>query len=162
MKKKYSIVKLNADFFKKHAEDTEILCKPNRPHLVMLLSINELTFAIPFRTSAHRPKLGGIPHCYFFSSSGRQKLSAEGKVPALDFAKSVIVTEEDIGDTAIIDQNEFKELHDNFLKIKAKFNDYLHHYIFSIKNSVNLDSPEIRFSSLQYFKDSLLKIEFLG
>ena len=160
MKNKYSIVKLNADFFKRHSEDSEILCKPNRPHLVMLVSINKLTFAIPFRTSAHRPKLGGIPHCYFFSSSGRQELSSEGKVPALDFAKSVIVTEDDIGSTARIDQNEFKELHDNFLKIEAKFKDYLHHYIFSIKNSVNLDAPEIRFSSLQYFKEALLKIEF--
>jgi hypothetical protein len=61
----YSIVCLKQNFFDKHQTQHKILGKPNRPHLVLLLYIDNLTFAIPFRTNAHKPRNAGISHCYF-------------------------------------------------------------------------------------------------
>lgn len=36
MLENHTIVRLNAEFFEKHKEHTEILSKPERPHLVVL------------------------------------------------------------------------------------------------------------------------------
>ena len=153
-----SIVHLNEKFFCEHANHTEILKKPERPHLVLILQVGPNTFAIPFRTSAHRPKTGRVPHCFFFIDSGRKALSSTDRIPALDFTKTVIVTIEDIGDTTRIDTKEFKELQKHFHEIKAKFLVYLKHYIYSIKTQSNLDSPEIKYSALQYFTDKILSM----
>ena len=155
-----TIVHLNEKFFEEHAEHAEILKKPGRPHLVLVLQVGQNKFAIPFRTSAHRPKTGRVPHCFFFIESGRKALSTVGRIPALDFAKAVIVTEKDIGEVTRIDANEFRELQDHFREIEAKFLVYLKYYINSIKTQTNLDSPEVKYSALQYFKELLLSIDF--
>ena len=155
-----TIVHLNEKFFEEHAEHAEILKKPGRPHLVLVLQVGQNKFAIPFRTSAHRPKTGRVPHCFFFIESGRKALSTVGRIPALDFAKAVIVTEKDIGEVTRIDANEFRELQDHFREIEAKFLIYLKYYINSIKTQTNLDSPEVKYSALQYFKELLLSIDF--
>ena len=120
-----SIVHLNEKFFNEHAEHAEILKKPGRPHLVLILQVESITFAIP----------------------------------ALEFSKAVIVTAEDIGNATRIDNNEFKELRDHFHEIESKFLAYLKHYIKSIKTQTNLDSPEIKYSALQYFTDKLLSFD---
>ena len=57
-----TIVHLNEKFFEEHEDDIEILKKPGRPHLVLVLQVGQNKFAIPFRTSAHRPKTGRVPH----------------------------------------------------------------------------------------------------
>ena len=150
-----SIVHLNENFFEEHAEHAEILKKPGRPHLVLLLQVGQ----VPFRTSAHRPKTGRVPHCFFFIESGRKALSTVGRIPALDFSKAVVVTENDIGEATRIDENEFRELQDHFREIEAKFQVYLKHYIRSIKTQTNLDSPEVKYSALQYFTDILLTFD---
>lgn len=155
-----TIVHLNEKFFEEHAEHAEILKKPGRPHLVLVLQVGQNKFAVPFRTSAHRPKTGRVPHCFFFIESGRKALSTVGRIPALDFAKAVIVTEKDIGEVTRIDANEFRELQDHFREIEAKFLIYLKYYINSIKTQTNLDSPEVKYSALQYFKELLLSIDF--
>lgn len=154
-----TIVHLNEKFFEEHEDDIEILKKPGRPHLVLVLQVGQNKFAIPFRTSAHRPKTGRVPHCFFFIESGRKALSTVGRIPALDFAKAVIVTEKDIGEITRIDANEFRELQDHFREIEAKFLVYLKHYVNSIKAQTNLDSPEIKYSALQYFTDILLTLD---
>lgn len=154
-----SIVHLNEKFFNEHAEHAEILNKPGRPHLVLILQVESTTFAIPFRTSAHRPKTGRVPHCFFFIESGRKSLSTTGRIPALEFSKAVIVSADDIGNATRIDNKEFKELRDHFHEIEAKFLAYLKHYVNSIKTQTNLDSPEIKYSALQYFTDKLLSFD---
>ena len=155
-----TIVHLNEKFFEEHAQHVEILKKPERPHLVLILKIAQNTFAIPFRTSAHRPKTGRVPHCFFFAESGRKFLSTTGRIPALDFTKAVVVTENDIGDVTRIDANEFKELQDHFHEVEAKFCVYLRYYVNSLKTQTNLESPEIKYSSLQYFTDILMAMDF--
>ena len=157
-----SIVHLSENFYNDHANHAEILKKPRQPHLVLILQIGDNQFAIPFRTSAHRPKTGHIPHCFFFMESGRKTLSTTGRIPALDFAKAVVIKKEYIGNATRIDDGEFKELQDHFREIEEKFLTYLKHYINSIKTQTNLDSPEIKYSALQYFVDILLTIDFNG
>ena len=131
-----SIVHLTEKFYNDHAKHDEILKKPGRPHLVLILKIGNNQFAIPFRTSAHRPKTG--------------------RIPALDFAKAVVITADYIGSETKIDNGEFKELQDHFHEIEEKFTIYLKHYTNSIKTQTNLNSPEIKYSALQYFIDILL------
>ena len=109
----YSIVCLKQNYFDKHKTHFEILGKPQRPHFVLLLSICHLTFAIPFRTNAYKPKNNGISHCYFFKTSSRKEKSAKGRIPALDFSKSLVIEDEDIDFQTKIDNNEFKEIQDN-------------------------------------------------
>jgi len=162
MLENHSIVRLNAEFFERHKEHIEILNKPARPHLVLVVQIDSLTFAIPFRTSAHRPKHGKLSHCFFFSTSGRRNLSKEGKIPALDFSKAVIVTERDIGMPAIIDHAEFIELRDNMKRVEEKFKAFLRYYVECNKTGTNLDKPMIMYSSLQYFKEEILSMNFDG
>ena len=91
--------------------------------------------------------------------SGRKSLSTTGRIPALDFVKAAIVTEDDIGDVTRIDANEFKELQDHFREIETKFLNYLRYYVNSIKTQTNLDAPEIKYSSLQYFMDTLVEMD---
>ena len=94
-----SIVHLTEKFYNDHAKHDEILKKPGRPHLVLILRIGKETR---------------------------------------------------------IDNGEFKELQDHFHEIEEKFTIYLKHYINSIKTQTNLNSPEIKYSALQYFIDILL------
>ena len=152
------IITLNQTFYERHSEHSEILHnKDGRPYLALIIQSEEYTFAIPFRTSGHqsknspkKPKLG-----YFFSSSGRKSISAKGKIPTLDYVKAVIITEMDIAGTGRIDANEFRELHDNFEKIRNDFFQYVKYYKDSIRSQVNLNDFEIRCSTLQYFHKEL-------
>ena len=157
--KSFTIVCLNETFFKKHAGQSEILEKPNRPHLVLLISVGQKTFAIPFRTNAHKPKTGGVAHCFFFETSGRRPTSTAGRIPALDFSKAVVIEEEDVGQPTIIDKNEFKELKDNIHIVKQKFVAYLKFYIESVRAGENLDLPQIKYSTLQYFSSDLAALD---
>ena len=49
------LVFLGDEFFRDYADCPEIEKKPNRPHLRMLMEINGLTFAIPFRSHISHP-----------------------------------------------------------------------------------------------------------
>ncbi len=155
----YSIVCLKQNYFDKHKTHFEILGKPQRPHFVLLLSICHLTFAIPFRTNAHKPKNNGISHCYFFKTSSRKEKSAKGRIPALDFSKSLVIEDEDIDFQTKIDNNEFKEIQDNRQLIEEKFKKYLHYFITSIQTKQNLERPIIKFSTLHYFTAELSRIK---
>jgi len=46
-----SIVHLNEKFFNEHVNHTEILKKPQRPHLVLILQVGPNTFAIPQKSN---------------------------------------------------------------------------------------------------------------
>lgn len=152
---KCRIVKLSALFYQKHSQDKEILNKNRRPYLVLLLELDGARYAVPFRTNAFKPRAGAIKTCFYFSTSQRKQQSEKGKIPALDFVKSVVVDDEDIDCPASIDSNEFKELNSNLKKIKIDFANYISYYKQCVSNGVNLDKPEIKYSSLQYFKTKL-------
>ena len=77
----------------------------------------------------------------------------------MDFIKAVIVEPEDLGKSACIDKKEFLELSSNFKQIRLLFEAYLDYYIDAIRNGKNLDTYEIKYSSLQYFNDLLLDVK---
>ena len=84
------LVTLSSAFYRKYIGHSEILENKNgRPYVVLLVKTKKRTFAIPFRTngrfgknSPSKPKT-----CYYFSLSGRRSLSANGRIPVLDFIK---------------------------------------------------------------------------
>jgi hypothetical protein len=49
----------------------------------------------------------------FSKTSSRKEKSAKGRIPALDFSKSLVIEDEDIDFQTKIDNNEFKEIQDN-------------------------------------------------
>ena len=86
----YQICILSKEFYSKFPLEKfpEILHKgESRPYLVLLVKIDELNFAIPFRSN--------INHKYCFKIFNNRNLK-EG----LDYTKAVVVEQEDIGGTA--------------------------------------------------------------
>ena len=69
MSKKYKLSHLSDKFYETHPHDTynEIEKKSDRPYLVMLLKIDNNTFAIPFRTNVNHSA------CYKFKNSDKKE-----------------------------------------------------------------------------------------
>ena len=100
MKKKYEINYLSEDFFEKYDSKhfPEIEHKLNRPYLVLVLKVENNTYAIPFRTNVSHKA------CYRFKNSSRDTHSFTG----LDYSKAVVVNDDRyIGTAAFIDEKEF-------------------------------------------------------
>jgi protein AbiQ len=80
---------LTLDFYNNNDHLKEIEKKVDRPYSVFVVDINNLTFAIPLRSS--------IRHDYFFPSSNitnakkRENISNGMGNAGLDFSKAVIV-----------------------------------------------------------------------
>lgn len=125
----------------------EIEYKPDRPYMVMLIKIDNNTFAVPFRTRiTHR-------HSYKFKNTSRQTDKATG----LDFTKAVIVNDSDyIGESARVDDEEYTELDINHYIIIKRFKKYVSEYI---KFKKGLLPPQLggnyRYTTLKYFHKEL-------
>ena len=132
MKKLYEIRYLSKDFYDVYTKTSypELECKETRPFLVLLVKINDLKFAIPFRSN--------ITHnfCYKFENSNRISKSST----ALDFSKSIIVKDDVYLDNyAFIDKEEYKELNSKIYFIISKFKKFLLTYV-KIKESYDKNS----------------------
>ena len=146
---KMRFYRLTAVFFKDH-ENTclEILNKQTWPYYVALLSINNLTFAIPLRS--HLP----VDRRFCFV--------ADGDDAGLDFCKAVVITDTQryLEPNAIqIRQHEFKVLQQHEFDIKQNFVRFLTKYCKQMKRIQNNPSIPIpawcRYSALQYFHKEL-------
>ena len=103
MGKKYELKYLTEDFYKKYnsVDYPEIENKKECPYMVMLIKIENNTFAIPFRTNVKHNA------CYRFKNSLRNTQSSTG----LDYSKTVIINDATyLGNTATIDNKEYIEL----------------------------------------------------
>lgn len=49
--KKLKLVCLNSNFYNKYLEKEEILKKQNRPYVIFVVNINNIDWAIPFRSN---------------------------------------------------------------------------------------------------------------
>ena len=111
------LVFLSSYFFDKHAGDCEIEREEDRPHARILLSIEGLTFAIPFRSN--------ICHQYAFFTDKKNKCG-------LDYSKAVLILDEnkdiDKSRTPIIRQNEFDALKGKDKVIEQGMRRYLRIY----------------------------------
>ena len=149
MTRKYSI-KYLSDSFKNiypETEYSEFEQKINRQYVVLLLRIDDHTFAIPFRTNMNH-KYG-----YKFINSGRDTNTCTG----LDFTKVVLVDDEKLlGDDAIIDNKEYLELSQKHYFIRKKFIRYYDNYKKYLNGELNeYQSKPYIFSTLNYYKKEL-------
>ena len=128
-------------------EYPEIENKETRPYLVILFRIDNLNFALPFRTNITH-KYG-----YRFKNSSRPKDSVSG----IDFTKAVVIDEDKyIAEQTTIDNKEYIELDKNYYYIISKFEEYLHGYLEYINNpSSDAVSKKYKYTSLKYFHKQL-------
>ena len=143
--KKYKLNYLTAEFYSDYNfEDyPEIENKSNRPYMVMLIQIENNTFAIPFRTNV---KHG---NCYKFENSSRHTESVTG----LDYSKAVVVNDSKyIGATARINDMEYTELDANYHIIIKRFTTFLKGYIKFASGSLNeFQAKKYKYTTLKYF-----------
>ena len=147
----FELRKLSQAFYDTYSclEYPEMEHKAGRPYIVLLVKINELIFAIPFRTN--------IRHncCYKFSNSNRKSKSVTG----IDFSKAVVITSDKyLGEITNIDDKEYLELNKKAYFVINKFEKYVNDYISYKKNGGNgYIEKRYKYSTLIYFDDILLK-----
>ena len=149
MSKIYELNYLSDDFYAKYnpSQYPEIEHKRTRPYMVLLIKIDENTFAIPFRTNVKHK------YCYKFKHSGRESNTVTG----LDFTKAVIVNDTKyIGGSATIDKKEFIELNNKYYFIISKFKKYVAGYAEYVNGSCNeFEAKKYQYSTLKYFHNEL-------
>lgn len=149
--KKYKLNYLSAHFYSKYnsIDYPEIENKANRPYMVMLIQIENNTFAIPFRTNVKHH------NCYKFKSSSRQTNSTTG----LDYTKAVIVNDNKyIGEPARVNDMEYIELDSNYHIIVKQFTSFVKGYIKLINGTLNkYQAKNYKYTTLKYFEKELLR-----
>ena len=145
----FTLNKLSTDFYTDYdaVSYPEIENKPNRPYMVLIITIGKNTFALPFRTNIRHD------YCYKFAKSGIVTDSDTG----IDFTKAVIVNKANyIGDPATIDNDEFVELSNKYHFIINKFETFLKGYVKHVKNGGNKHTAKkYQYCTLQYFHEEL-------
>lgn len=147
--KSYKINYLSEQFYIdfNSSEYPEIESKTDRPYMVMLIQIEENTFAIPFRTRiTHK-------YSYRFANSSRKTNRSTG----LDFTKAVIVNDvKYIGASARVNDAEYSELDINHYVIIRRFKRYVSEYIKYKKGLLPTQvSANYKYSTLKYFHKEL-------
>lgn len=141
----YSFVFLTQDFYDDYKSCPEIEQKLNRPHLRILITVNNITFAVPFRSNiAH-------PHAF---------LTDKANKCGLDFSKAVVLHDPekyiDKVRSPRIRQNEFNALKGKEHFILQRFTKYIHDYIKATeKPQVPRNAKLLEYSTLQYFPETI-------
>ena len=149
--KKYKLNYLSAEFYNKYnsVDYPEIENKANRPYMVMLLQIENNTFAIPFRTNVKHK------NCYKFKSSSRHTNSTTG----LDYTKAVVVNDDKyIGEAARVNDMEYVELDANYHIIAKQFASFVKGYIKFMNGMLNeYQAKNYKYTTLKYFENELIR-----
>lgn len=147
--KNYQLNYLSAEFYAKYnkADYPEIENKDNRPYMVILIKIENNTFAVPFRTNVSHN------NCYKFKTSTRPTKTVTG----IDYTKAVIVNENKyIGAPARINDKEYTELNDNYGFIINQFRTFLSGYIKYAESEKGFYAGrKYRYTTLKYFHKEL-------
>lgn len=148
-KKFYELHYLSAEFYNKYNtfEYPEIEHKTHRPYIVLLIKVDNNTFALPLRTNIKHSS------CYKFQYSSRPTDSITG----IDFSKAVIVNDLSyIGETAEIDNKEYVELNDRIAFIISKFRTYIKGYYTYVSGKANkYQAKRYKYTTLKYFHNEL-------
>jgi protein AbiQ len=138
--------RLAQSFFDDYKECPEILTKQSRPYYVLLLTLDEITYAIPLRSHIQHP------HCFL----------ADGKESGLDFSKALVITDrQKYVDTqpVTIRQKEFSVFKRHEYEIQKQFARYIALYKKEIaRRKHNTELPPsafCRYSPLKYFHAEL-------
>ena len=143
LRRSMKYILLSEEFYKKYneAEYPEILHKPSRPYVMLMVEIDNYTFAIPIRSHL-RHKFGFITN----------KETNAG----LDYTKSVIILKpEYVSNKQLIKitKEEMVVISSYKKYIIEDFKRFLRTYKRKIKN--NLSETLLKYSSLQYFHKEL-------
>ena len=139
------IVTLSQNFYKRYSSCKEILKKENRPYLMVLITVENQTFAIPFRSH--------IRHKYVYWTD-------ENNLCGLDFTKAVLLSsEDDIASKNVqIRQHEFDVIKGQEYIITKKFTTFLRTYKKAYaRMDVERNRILVQNSALQYFLNDILK-----
>ncbi len=148
-KKDYQLNYLSPEFYCEYNSNDypEIENKENRPYMVVLIKIENNTFAVPFRTN--------VPHnnCYKFKKSTRPTNTVTG----LDYTKAVIVNDSKyIGAAARINDKEYIEFNTNYSFIVKQFKKFVFDYIKFANGKTNYYSAKkFKYTTLKYFHEQL-------
>lgn len=134
---------LTEQFYKDYEKCPEIEQKRFRPYIMLLVKIDNLTFALPLRSH--------IKHPYAFFTDNENHCG-------VDYSKAVIITNESLYiDTKrpTLRPNEHKALQGKAYIITKEFSRYLNDYKKAVtKNTKRLDYT-YKYCTLQYFHNEL-------
>ncbi len=139
------LVCLNSNFYNKYLDKEEILKKQNRSYVIFIVNINNIDWAIPFRSN--------IRHKYAYMTD---KINNNG----IDYTKAVVIDiNTDIDSQNVqIRQIEFNKLKGKEHVVKKEFQNFLKRF----EKAIN--KPEIKeykklltYSSLVYFLEEVCK-----
>ena len=136
---------LTADFYTDYSHCSEILSDPQRPYCVIILVVEGLKFAVPFRTNINHNS------CFLFSGSPR------GGNSGIDFSKSVVIIDNKyVGNVTFIDSYEYREFINKKAIILNRFKKFIEDYKIWVNNPEYYHQENlIMYSSLQYFHTEL-------
>jgi len=144
-KKEYpTILCLSEKFFQENTHLEEILTKPSRPYMILILEIGSLKFAIPLRSN--------ISHKFCFKTN-----MTDGK-KGLDYTKAVLIKDESYLTNTYkkLSSDEFIKITDNQVKIHEQFSKFVTRYISACeKNDTNLLDKTYKFSTLKNYHEEL-------
>lgn len=133
---------LENKFYSDYSNCPEILIKMNRPYVVFLINLNNLTFAVPLRSH--------ITHKYSMITIGNR---------GLDFSKAVVINDRQryiSRKKAYIDSREYQIIMNQKWKITKKMISYINKYKKALKDtSIRENKILCDSSSLQYFHAEL-------
>ncbi len=141
-KKKLKFVFLSNDFYKDYDKNTyeEILRKNSRPYIMFIIKIDNIDYAVPFRTN--------VNHKFAYFTNPPKKCG-------IDYKKAIVVTKAnylDVSKNILINQKEYINIRENEDVIIKEFKNYLKQYKKAIKKlSVKRNYEIYKFSSLKYF-----------
>ena len=137
--------RLSTSFYSQFAHCEELLTKEERPYYVLLLKLDNITYAIPLRSH--------ITHSYCIIAD-----NINGQKSGLDFTKAVVISDSaKYIDTypVTIRQHEFNILKQQEYLIKKKFSSYVKSYKKEIRRRKKTptlpESSLCRYSTLRYF-----------
>ena len=138
------LVCLNSNFYNKYLDREEILKKQNRPYVIFVVNINNIDWAIPFRSN--------IRHKYAYMTD---KINNNG----IDFTKAVVIDiNNDIDSQNVqIRQVEFNKIKGKEHVIKNDFQNFLKRFEKAInKPEISEHRKILMFSSLNYFIEEVI------
>ena len=138
------LVCLNSNFYNKYLDREEILKKQNRPYVIFVVNINNIDWAIPFRSN--------IRHKYAYMTD---KTNNNG----IDFTKAVVIDiNNDIDSQNVqIRQVEFNKIKGKEHVIKNDFQNFLKRFEKAInKPEISEHRKILMFSSLNYFIEEVI------
>lgn len=135
---------LTDEFYETFKECKEILAKKSRPYSTAIFEVDQLVFAIPFRTNINHK------YSYIFKTSDHALKSG------LDFTKAVIISKDLIGDVAFINPEEYAEFLENRHSIAKDFQRFVKNYKKWMKKPIeHRPIAVMKYCTLKYFHKEL-------